>query len=272
MTCEDFTETLDLLLDGELGEPERSEVCAHLEQCTSCREVADTQRQFREELRALADTGPLPDAFRDRIDAALAAAPPPGRAGPEPGRLAAAAAGILGLLGFVFVASTALPDAEQSTVAAADSSELLQFVDGPNSVVDQSVRWHRREVPVEVTGPDEFAVRDWFADKVDFPVLPPDFRRRAHLLGGRLGNIDDDEAAFLVYDVGGTKLSVMVFDAQGRLAPVVHDREGRPVSTLVRSSGSYNVAVQEVGGVAYTFTATLPDTELVDLVNAAFSY
>ena len=96
----------------------------------------------------------------------------------------------------------------------AQASGAFDEAEGPAPVVvDASARWHARAVPVEVTGPEPDAVQAWFADKVAFPVLPPEFGSRAHLIGGRLSNVERSEAAFLVYDVEGTKLSVMVFDA-----------------------------------------------------------
>ena len=104
-------------------------------------------------------------------------------------------------------------------------------------------------------------------------MAPPDFALRAHLLGGRVGNVREAEAAFLVYDVDGTKLSVMMFE-----------RDGAPLSAgavagasvvgpaFLGESNGLRVAVHEEDGVAYTFTSDLPNDELVDLVNVAFSY
>jgi anti-sigma factor RsiW len=184
--------------------------------------------------------------------------------------MAVAALAVFGLAGMLLALSIQLPTSAPG-VATADASALLTPVEAP-AVVGESIRWHSRPLPVEVAGPDSQTVGSWFRGKVDFPVSPPDFARRAHLLGGRLSNVENNEAALLVYDVGGTKLSVMMFDRNGSPIPSAHTLDGQQVPLFVDERSGTNVAVHEQDGVTYTFTSDMPDDELVELVNVAFSY
>lgn len=271
--CSDYVEVLDVFLDGELAEAESAELAAHLDDCGGCREALERRERTRGELRQLASSCACSDAFHERLAGALTAVPAPQAAPPAPrhyafARWVAAAAVTVGLAGVGFGVGFWLPAWSGAGGNDVVASDAYDDPDGPPPVVvDESIRWHNRHVPVEVTGPDPAAVSAWFRDKLEFPVAPPTFDRRAHLIGGRLSNVERSEAAFLLYDMGGTKVSVMVFDPAR--TPMPRTPELQRGGVYVRHANGYAVAVEERDGVAYSYTTRLPGEELTELVSAS---
>ena len=271
MRCEDDQHALEFYLDGELEDRDAAEFEAHLDACDSCAANAERELKLKDCLRSMSCSETMPDGLRMKVCGAIADQSARTRAEDSAwSRTAVAAMAVFGLGGVLFLLSTQLPPAAPG-VASADASSLLQPVESP-AVVGESIRWHTRPLPVEVAGPDSQEVGSWFRDKVDFPVAPPEFSRRAHLLGGRLSNVEENEAALLVYDIDGTKLSVIMFDRNGSPVPSAHAFDGQQVPLFVDERSGMNVALHEQDGVTYTFTSDMPNDELVELVNVAFSY
>lgn len=269
MRCDELSALIDVYLDGELAEVDAAELEAHAGACAACGRTLERQVAFRGALHGLAQEHHLDDAFHARLAGQLARAVAPRRHHEVVWPRVAAAAFVVAGLSGVLVSLSARPPVSAETRPLDAVSSVGEVVP---DYVDDSVRWHSRPLPVEVTGPDGAEVGNWFRGKVDFPVAPPNFSRRAHLLGGRLGNVQENEAALLVYDVDGRKLSVMMFDATGALLPTAHTPSGREVPFMVQGRNGFNVAVHQRDGVAYTFTTDLPGSELQDLVAAAFRY
>jgi anti-sigma factor (TIGR02949 family) len=271
MRCEDVQHALEFYLGGELEARDAAEFEAHLDSCECCAAVAERELKLKDCLRTMSHSETMPDGLRIRVCGALASESALTQTEDTAwSRTAVAAMAVFGLGGILFLLSTQLPFAAPG-IATADASSLLEPVESP-AVVVESIRWHTRPLPVEVAGPNPQTVGSWFRGKVDFLVVPPEFSRRAQLLGGRLSNVEDNEAALLVYDVDGTKLSVMMFDRNGAPVPSAHVLDGQQVPLFVDERSGMNVALHEEGGVTYTFTSDLPDDQLVDLVNIAFSY
>ena len=69
----------------------------------------------------------------------------------------------------------------------------------------------------------------------------------------------------LVYDVGGEKLSVLVFDPE-RVPSMDTLGDVTDGEVYVDNSEGFSVAVQRRGGLGYTYTSGMPEAELVSLV------
>ncbi len=269
MSCTDLSAVLEPYIDGEVDEVDAVEIEGHINGCESCCAELERRASLKEGLRALANEHALSDGFRSQMDSMLTLVPEREATRPAAPRTAwmaaAAAVMVVGTAGVTYAITAPSTPEPPMVVASAYPTPPVTA-----AAVDESVRWHSRPVPIEVTGPDGVEVGEWFRGKVDFPVSPPNFARRANLLGGRLGNVSDHEAAVLVYDVEGTKLSVMMYEPENDIAT------GAPSPTelpyYVGERNGYNVAFHEHDGVAYTFTTNLPDAELRSLVNVAFSY
>lgn len=267
MRCDDVHALIDLYLDGELDGIDRAEIEGHAAMCTHCGGLLSRQSEFKENLRALAGGERISGEFASRLNASITRAamarqePARARAGRSIAAVAAAAAAV-----FVVVPGAMVLTEEGSTIATAHTEPAFETNSSEQlAVIEDSVRWHSRPLPVEVTGPNPAEVSAWFRGKVDFPVAPPALGPRAHLLGARIGNVRQQEAALLVYDVGGRRMSVMVFSAAG--APIPRSDAG---AVFVGEQAGYRVAVREHAGVAYTFTSDLPGQELASLAGRAF--
>jgi anti-sigma factor RsiW len=133
------------------------------------------------------------------------------------------------------------------------------------TLAESSVEWHRRNMPLDVKASSAEAVKGFFIDKVPFAVRPPVFKKRTkvQLLGGRLANLREHEAAYLVYRVNGRRVSVFIFDStalpageRGRASERVHWHRLR----------GYNVAVYSSGGIGYAVASDLEPEQMVRLI------
>lgn len=263
MDCRDLNEHIELYVDGELAASERIEVEAHCASCAGCNETLRGRREFKRKLRNLSTASTMPPEMRARLRAAIHSAQVP----PPHTRAGASRPAITSISAFaaITVLSIGAPwhltngsTQDSSSVAAMES-------DAVPPLVTQAGQWFQREVPVEVIGPDPAQVGRWFSGKVDFSVTIPNLGRRGTLLGGRLGNFDDQLAAMLVYELEGEKVNVMAVNA-GQLDAGF----GAPPRSWASADG-YSVSIHSRNGVAYAFAAALPEAELVSLAERSLA-
>jgi mycothiol system anti-sigma-R factor len=242
---------VDTYLDGEFAESDRRELEAHLAACEPCRRRVQTQAEWKVAIKAAAPREPAPSALRARVMARLPSEPareklPPWR----------------------FWAGRVLPASTAAGILAMLVLSRLQW----SGVAADVVAKHRRNLPLEAIGSSE-QVKRWYADKVDFPVRPPSFAAapRVQLRGGRLADIHDRQAAYLVYDLDGNRVSVFIFDP-GRLPPfgvaARQERIGNREVYFDRERGT-NVALYRDQGVGYAITSDLDEDQMVKLVSSA---
>lgn len=277
-TTREFLDTqFDLYVDGELAELERGEMEALLNRCDKSRAEVRRRQELKDELRQLGDEAHVCDDFRARLSSGLSRCELELDSNDSPASrwwgYGAAAAVVPLALGGAFLASNGSPDAPIPAGASVSESvpaegRVMGAAEIRSPIVDESIRWHRRQMPVEVTGPDPGYVTSWFEDKVSFAMNVPVFEGNVNLLGGRLIQVQQSDSAFLVYETEGTKLSVLVFD--GDLFDAGDESEDGVSTIYVDNSSGYNVALVEVRGVGYALTSVLEQDELVRLAESAF--
>lgn len=269
MTCEELIPFIDAYVDQELDDSDLRDMEVHLDECQACRGRVAYQVGFKDHFKQVMSRTVAPPEFKQHLMAQLIAAdaessraveqedePAPTVLAMKPRgqwlRHAWVAAPLAAAIGLVVV----VPN---FTVAPASSDVL--------PVVEQTVDWHSGNFPIEVTGPDAQGVTRWFRDKVDFPVRLPHFdSRRATLLGARLAHVQDRRAAYVVYEVDGTRLSVMMFDGQGLTVPSDQIRTVGSRDMMVVNQRGYEVAMLQDDGVTYTITSELPEPQFLSLV------
>lgn len=267
MTCEELIPFLDAYVDQELDAQDLRDMEVHLSECGPCRDRVNYQVQFKNHFKEVLEETRAPEDFRARLLEALAAEGPavefdevaPVVEERRPVSRTAwlkhawVAAPLAAAIGLVVV----VPN---FTVAPASSDVV--------PIVEQTVDWHSGNFPIEVTGPDAQNVATWFKDKVDFPVRLPRFASdRVTLLGARLAHVQDRRAAYLVYEVDGTRMSVMVFDGQGLAVPSDRIRHVGDRDMMVVNQRGYEVALLQDDGVTYTITSELPEKQFLKLVS-----
>ncbi|GAB4202890.1 MAG: hypothetical protein OHK0013_16510 [Sandaracinaceae bacterium] len=279
ISCRVVRRHVDAHVDGELDTATQVEFDSHLATCPHCRDDAALTRAIKAETKRALGGARAPDALRRKLLAALAEVPPPGAHGearampttaivaaPE-ARAASRRRAYLGASRFV------LPAAAAAAVLAAFAT---RGDDTRSTVVaeplfEDVVRRHASEYPVEVRG-SVFEVSGWFRGKLDFQARPVVFDGdpQAQLVGGRLSNIREREAATFYYDVRGHRVTVVVFEpprnamSQGAERVRVGDRE-----LYYRQVHGYTVPFVERDGLTYAFTGDLDPQSMIQLAATA---
>ena len=248
MQCAEVDKFIHAYIDGEFADEDRVEFERHLAECARCRDAARFEAQFKRALRAALPPPALPPGLRARIVADIAHAPAPGRTW---GRVVYPSAGL-------------------AAAACLAVGLFLRAGGNPLPVIEESIHRHERNLPVEVVGPDGQRVSSWFRGKVDVPVQAPQWRPvGADLLGGRISHVRDRQAAHLIYNVRGQKVSVLVFDPSVLPAHLQGMQRVRNHDVYFQRQAGYNVAVYRQGNVGYAITSDLPEPEMMQLVSAA---
>ncbi|MBK8173413.1 MAG: zf-HC2 domain-containing protein [Sandaracinaceae bacterium] len=278
MNCTPFRSYLDAFLDGEVDPTTQIEFERHVASCAHCQEELHVARTLKRETKLALSNERAPDGLRQRIEASLAAAPIPigeGRYLGErrplirvttlPARYAlpvAAAAIFTMVMGGFYV--------RKSNSAAAEASVMPIFQD--------VVRLHSSQLPSDVQNPRQDQVVSYFRGKVEFPVRPADFGpEHAQLLGARLSNVGARRAAALYYEVGGRRMTVVVFAPpttvtfdESTLGHPIFRSHGR--SFFRQRVDGYSVHMMQHEGVTYALTGDMDESRLQHLAEAAHVY
>ncbi len=277
MNCRLVHRYRDAYIDGEVDPTTAIEFEQHLSSCAGCQEDVAFARGFKAQVRGALVGTRAPQTLRDRIRFAMdevdreraAAASPFVRIMTLRARYAlpvAAAAVVLMALSY------ALSSGESHSESAAERSLSATTASAAASVpiFEDVVRVHASDLPADVPGEQPQEVTRWFRNKVAFPVRPAEFERSdARLLGARLSNVRERRAAALFYDVGGSRVTVVVFDQPSHLDEGL--RRTRLLGREVRYQqvGGYVVPVREQSGITYAFTGDLDRRSLLSLAATA---
>lgn len=257
MTCDDFAPFIPTYVDEEFDERERAEMEAHLGVCECCRSKVETQMSFKQGFRACLTMPCAPEGLRLRIVEQLEGLEREcGTKGKTFQVRMVRAAWVAGPIAAMVALVVMLPE---FSIATAESQQV--------PVIEQTVDWHQGNYPLEVIGSDPSEVARWFQGKVDFSVRLPHFPEgRANLLGGRIAHIQDRRAAYVLYEVDGTKLSVLLFHGEDLKVPRERIRPVGDRDVAMLSSKGYGIAVLQDNGVTYAMTSELSEGRLADLV------
>lgn len=265
MNCSAVRRHLDAYLDSEVDPSSQIEFERHLSVCAGCQELLAFSRDVKAEVRRTCLTTRAPSALRARICAAMAEADARAKKGgairmlPLKKQVAfAGAAAAAALMALTWGIGTS---GDPATAARASAMPMFEDV----------VRVHSSELPADVRADEPEQVSRYFRGKVQFPVRPAEFEnRRARLLGARLSNVRDRRAAALYYNVGGRRLTVVVFDGpspgtdEGALRTRLLGRE-----LYYQQVHGYTVPVRRQDGLTYAFAGDLDRRQLLHLAATA---
>ena len=200
MKCAEADTFIHAYVDGELAGVDRDSYEKHLLECDTCSHACRLQGRFKAAVRGHLARPQLPAGLKQRIDVALAGAPPIRRRfiwHTYP-RLAPAAAAAV-----VLVAVLGAARSRRSPV-----------------VLEQALRTYHAAMPMDVVDSNCSSIANWFRGKVDFAVPCP--RNARAIQGARLVNVQDRFGAYLVYQApGGHRVTLMVFSAENELSHLV---------------------------------------------------
>ncbi len=267
MNCGLVRRHLDAYVDGEVDPTTQIEFERHLAVCAGCQELLAFTRHVKAEVRRSCRAVSAPPELRDRICAAMERASweASSREGslirlvPMRARVAvplAAAAAVL--MWLTWGIGTTDEHAQQARATAMP-------------IFEDVVRVHSSELPADVRAELPQQVSSYFRDKVAFPVRPAEFERRdTRLVGARLSNVRDRRAAALYYNVGGRRMTVVVFDGPER--PIQQgafraNMLGRQL--YYQQVRGYTVPVRRQDGLTYAFTGDLDRQSVLRLAASA---
>ncbi len=252
LACADALPLLAAFADGELVDGEAEAVAAHLDACAACLAEVEHAVAFRSALREKVRPAlpAAPDRLRSRITIGLATE-----------RAADNARRYLAAFGVA------------AACAAAVSVVILRGRTGdegrPDALVQDAIEQHARQLPIEIAGQD---VEPWFQGKVDFHVSVPRFRSAnpPRIVGARLANVRERQAAYVVYDRGVPKrrMTLLVYpgDASELRGTVARTASVNGHEVMLANERGYNVAVWSRRGVSYSLVSDLDERDVLELV------
>jgi len=245
MSCAETKKYLDAYIDSELEAEIMIEVESHLAECGSCFALNMLKRRMKEEVASLGERIVAPEIFRQKIQTLSTHR--------RRTRLWT-------------VAAASIPLAAAATLMFVLNLNADAGKDSMTAVVDDVINRHIRDLPMEVDGADTGKAASWFRGKVDFPVRAPNLHlKNASFKGARLSNVRSNQAAHMLYNVDGHKVTLMIFptdsvNIKGGNTTIVN---GKKV-VLGRRNG-FNVAVMINGDMAYALSSDLPTRRLLSL-------
>ncbi len=261
MKCWQVQKYLHAHLDGELGAELSLEVEKHLAECGRCREQMDFEIQFIDQVRSAMRTQEADAELKTSVTRAIEKA---GRKKTHT-RVFAQISVLAAAASVILVVGILLRNAIQKT------DELP-----PIGISEEVVKTHMRPMPMEISNKDEKEVAKWFEGKVDFPVQPPKFDPEAEvsLVGARISRIQEKDAAQLVYNVNGHRVTFMIFDPGEDADDIMNDEVKRLAKPLPEQNGwvtthrGYSVGLYERRGIAYTVASDVGEGDIIKLISS----
>jgi anti-sigma factor RsiW len=255
MKCGEVQGLVQAYVDAELAGVDREAVERHLVGCPGCSREVRLQARFKSAVRAHLSPPEVPFALRRRIEAALSEQPIAPRR--WPGRPT------------WFVPSRMLPAAAAVLLLVAITGTVRR---SHSMVLQQAERTYHTELPMDITGSDCGSIASWFRGRVDFPVHAPALGGGATCQGGRLVNVGEHPAAYIVYRVqNGHRVAFLVFDPrdqafESRQRRVINGRE-----IYVGTGPGTSSAAYRDRGLGYVVTSDLDEDALTRLVTTSFT-
>lgn len=277
MDCETVDRHVGAFVDGELDGRSVLDIEDHLISCEVCDERVAFELASRELIReamtaeSASDNGRaapagLSDRLRNALDEEdsnvtsldsrrdeLSNWRPGWRVVP-----AAAAAAVV-----IFAGSAYLAQSETSEAALADVVRV-HSADLPSDVrLSEAQSRDDQHDDAAATA----RVAHWFEGKVGFPVRPAEFERRdVRLVGARVSNVRERQAAALYYMVDGRRMTVVVTDQSVGGADEVQVNGQR---LRYEQVSGHNIPVREAAGLSYAFTGDVDRDTLLHLAASA---
>jgi anti-sigma factor (TIGR02949 family) len=256
MNCQDMEKFIHVYLDREFAEEDRADFEQHLAECEHCRRLAQFERTFKQQLKVGLQRPHLPleqrEELRGRIMAAIDNAPPVSAAG----RLWKWTVGVGSAVAAALLVVTVIDERSEQRPHLRASLEFPALLH----------RLKAHEASLELRSADREAVRRWYQERLGIAVEPPRFSDgRTALVGAQIRQVNQQQAAQLVYERGGRQFQVTIIRPdqvpQGGQERRIGDR-----SVYFSSYGGQNVAVFQHQGVGYTIQAPADARDLDTLV------
>jgi len=245
-------------VDGEMDPVSIIEVERHVDACARCQERLAFEHRSRAIVRSSLGDITAPESLRMRVTEALAREPMPNSDAP---RIRFASGAAVAAAAVFFIAGSLRSDIAGPSVGASSVRPMLEDV----------VRLHSSALPADVQAGSPQAVPSFFRGKVEFAVRPAVFEHRSDVrfVGARYAQIHAQNAVALYYDVSGSRVTVVVYEAPDAMPEGVRRVRLGQSEIMYDDVHGYAVPVRSQGHLHYAFTGDLDRRAMLELAAAA---
>lgn len=247
MDCREAERFSDLSLDGETEPSEQAAFDAHVTSCGRCSERFHAQSWYqnnlRQKLQESSDRLEPPSNLKVRITAQISE-----ERRPLPWATPAlVAAGLAAVAGFTWSQAGGGLDPEEP------------------------VARHTHNLPPEVRARgDVMEVSRFLSAHLEYPVELPRFNEQSsnvRLVGARLASIANRDAAYVMYDQRGARISLFAYPKPRRFEPPpgFTEREAHGRTLQIGTHRGYNVVTWLSGNTVYALVSEVDHDRLVEL-------
>jgi anti-sigma factor RsiW len=202
--CSSVQRLLHAYLDGELTAREEVEVLTHLEGCGQCAVLCRNEKLFLDLLKTSLTPAIAPAGLQDKVQAILQSVS--STTASDPKRRTRSRSVLVPIVSVAVVLFTV-------AMLHVRSDSLPDLV---NLAVQTHQDYLRGQAPLDVRSSDPVRVAQWFEKRTGIPVsLAQEPVKNFLLRGGRLVEFQGRKAAFLAYDMGQHRLSLVMTVSQG---------------------------------------------------------
>lgn len=249
MKCAEADAFIHAYVDGELAGVDRDAYEQHLVECDSCSRGCRLQARFKAAIRGHLQRPAVPDRLQRRLTSVIAEAAPIARRWPW----------------------QRFPRLVPALTAAMALGTVMFAVRTRRSpVLEQALLMNTSDIPMDVIDSNCASIADWFRGKLGYTVPPARLAKVAPCQGGRLVNVHNGFAAYVVYQTpSGNRLGVLVVpDENEQIDGERRFVQGREM-VVGHGRGASTAAVRE-NGLLYVFTAD-DESVLPNVVHAVFN-
>lgn len=264
MTCAEVREYLFAFLDNELDAPLSIEFQRHLDHCPECARETEIERTIHKKLELSMTVATCGDITFDPSSETLLE-----QAGEKHLTTNRLSRGWLGrhrgqMLGLAAVIVATVGVLMFNSLRDRPSSEAILFVD---SLVTDFTHFIQEGAKIQIASTDLGVVEDWLAERTDLDVtLPALSLQNGRLVGGRKCTIGNNLAAFAVYEIEGSLVSLVVVDDNSDyLSGMTEVRHDRGHHWIDKCRGHTVIACQR-NGLLYAAVSRLPEEKLLLLM------
>lgn len=262
MRCSEVREYLFAFLDNELDAPPSIEIQLHIEQCPVCAREVEIERAIKERLvqatRPQSLEIPLSAHKLKRMIEKDQASGMPHRILLRRGILAACAAIVLAV---ILAAHFVMQDAG---ITQEVHTRLVRLI------VSDFIHFQEEGSRIHFSSSNAEAVSAWLLRQTDLEVAAPSAKGpHCKLIGARKCTIEDQPAAFVVYEMKGVPASLVAVAGRNSELEQMRQVEHNGRVHFVDSLGGFSVVAYRKDNLVYAMVSKLNEQEIIQFLSGA---
>ncbi len=263
MNCTESRTYLFAFLDNELDAHLSIELQHHLDHCPACAQQAEIEREVRRQLgNVFANAQAVPAFDATVLTATLAE----GRAVPGTARFVwrqrrtANIVGIAAAVAVMVIFWAVTRDAGDPNAQAGSLADL---------VVQDYTHFVEEGKTVQLASADAAEVSTWLREQTGLDVsIAAMTGQRCKLVGARKCKLAGQPAAFALYEMDGTVVSLVAADAAVADLGTMKRADGHGADVWVDRCKGHTVVAKRQGKLIYAAVSTLPQDDLIHLIES----